>query len=202
MEDKTYQENDEDSFYDEADTVTSDNDDNNEEHTDSEGEGDGKEEEDYFTLTKSELDERERAIRKEQDKRWKERLKKAGGEEGDSKASRQKEGSKESQEVGDALLARLESRGVLEAEDQEYVLRAAKIEGISPIEALNSDLVKDRLAANKKAREQKQATPSSSRRTSQPRPDDVTYWAQQLTEKGKQAPTAEMRRKVRKYLAQ
>jgi hypothetical protein len=68
-----------DSFREEADIISQHT--NDETHTASEGQG---QEDESITLTKSELEERERTIRKEQDKRWKARLKDAGkdGEEG------------------------------------------------------------------------------------------------------------------------
>jgi len=65
----------------------------------------------------------------------------------------------------DAILARLENRGVMETEDQAYVLRFAKAEGISPVEALQDQIVIDRISANKQARESVQAKPTSNNRT-------------------------------------
>lgn len=64
----------------------------------------------------------------------------------------------------EVTLSRLEVRGVMEPEDQDYVLRFAKNEGISPIEALSDDIVKDRLSANKRQRESANATPRSNNR--------------------------------------
>lgn len=61
-------------------------------------------------------------------------------------------------------ITRLEVRGVMEPEDQEYVMRFAKAEGISALEALNDDIVKDRLSANKRARDSKNATPKGNNR--------------------------------------
>ena len=68
------------------------------------------------------------------------------------------------EEVNDAVLSRLETRGVMEADDQNYVLRFAKAEGISPIEALSDPIVIDRMKANEKARTSVDATPRSNNR--------------------------------------
>lgn len=61
---------------------------------------------------------------------------------------------------------RLEARGILEKEDQDYVLKFAKAEDISPVDALADDVVKDKLAFFKKKRDQKAATSAPSGRTS------------------------------------
>ena len=68
------------------------------------------------------------------------------------------------EEVNDAVLSRLETRGVMEADDQNYVLRFAKAEGISPIEALSDPIVIDRMKANEKARTSVDATPRNNNR--------------------------------------
>jgi len=65
----------------------------------------------------------------------------------------------------DAILARLENRGVMDEADQNYILRFAKSEGISPVEALQDQIVIDRISANKQARESVQAKPTSNNRT-------------------------------------
>ena len=97
----------------------------------------------------------------------KERLRKAEAaiEKSKQKAKKERKAPSKSEEVNDAVLARLEFRGVTEPEDQQYVLRVAKAEGMSPVEAAQIDFVQDRLNANKRAREQKAATPKSSKRT-------------------------------------
>ena len=71
---------------------------------------------------------------------------------------------KEAPAADDAVLSRLETRGVMEADDQNYVLRFAKAEGISPIEALSDPIVIDRMKANEKARTSVDATPRSNNR--------------------------------------
>ena len=60
--------------------------------------------------------------------------------------------------VDDATLARLEIRGVTDHEEQQYVLRFAKSEGISPVEALSDEVVKDKLAFMKKNKAEKRSS--------------------------------------------
>lgn len=76
----------------------------------------------------------------------------------------------------DAVLARLENRGVMEHEDQQYVLRFAKAEGISPVEALQDEVVKDKLAFLKKQREQKSAAQTPGNRTGVSNSKSVDYY--------------------------
>ena len=75
-----------------------------------------------------------------------------------------KDTPKREESTDDAVLSRLETRGVMEADDQNYVLRFAKAEGISPIEALSDPIVIDRMKANEKARTSVDATPRSNNR--------------------------------------
>jgi len=75
-----------------------------------------------------------------------------------------KDTPKKEETTDDAVLSRLETRGVMEADDQTYVLRFAKSEGISPIEALSDSIVQDRLKANNLARTSVDATPKSNNR--------------------------------------
>lgn len=90
----------------------------------------------------------------------------------------------------------LRSEGIRDKSEQDIILKYARIEVLDPIDALDSDIVKAAL----KTYRNKQATPSPNRRTGQGTRDEVSYWADQ-TLKGKRAPTAEMRTKVRDYLA-
>ena len=71
---------------------------------------------------------------------------------------------KEAPAADDAVLSRLETRGVMEADDQNYVLRFAKDNNVNPVDALKDDIVIDRLAANAKARTSVDATPRSNNR--------------------------------------
>lgn len=118
-----------------------------------------------------------------------------GKEDGEEGGSKVEENSQQVASTDDALLGRLEARGVMDVDDQDYVIKAAKSLGVSPIEALNDDVVKDRLAANQKARETTDATPSSSSRSGQTSPTDtVDHWLK----KGELPPKEkkDLRRKV------
>lgn len=132
------------------------------------------EEEEPTTYSQEELDEKVKEeiekANKERDKRWKERMKNA------QNPSKKEKEAIESYDANDALLARLENRGVMEEDDQSYVIKFAKAEGVSPIEALNDQVVIDRLAKNKKVREQQKASPTPSKRTGGDQVDDVAKW--------------------------
>lgn len=86
-------------------------------------------------------------------------------DEAKAKLAKFEEGGNTNAGTDDALLARLENRGVMDQEDQAYVIRFAKSEGISPIEALNDEIVKDKLAYFKKQRETKASTFTGTNRT-------------------------------------
>lgn len=83
----------------------------------------------------------------------------------------------------DALLARLENRGVMESEEQEYVIKFARAEGISPIEALSDEVVKDKLAFFKKQREVKASTYVAPNRTGG-KVDEVDKWVARYRKDG------------------
>ena len=68
------------------------------------------------------------------------------------------------EEADDAVLSRLETRGVMDADDQNYVLRFAKDNNLTPVDALKDLIVIDRLASNAKARTSVDATPTSNNR--------------------------------------
>jgi hypothetical protein len=103
---------------------------------------------------------------------WKERALKA--EKAIEKAKKKgKDTPKES--VEDLTLARLEARGILQEEDQQYILKYAKVEGLDPIKALEDDFVKDRLADMKRKRASVEATPRSNNRTNTS-VDEVSVW--------------------------
>lgn len=63
----------------------------------------------------------------------------------------------------DVIRARLEARGILDEDKQDAVLEAAKVLGISPIKALDNEIVKGRLAAMDSEKKTKDATPAPSR---------------------------------------
>ena len=97
----------------------------------------------------------------------------------------------------DALLGRLEARGVMDADDQDFVLKTAKVLGVSPIDALNDDVVKSRLEANQKVRETGAATPQSSSRSGQTSAKEtVDYWLGKPDTELPPKENKELRRKV------
>jgi hypothetical protein len=152
-----------------------------------------------LTLTRAELDEREREIRRDQDKRWKERLKGFEESKGDSKESDQK-GS----QVVDDRYDRLELKiaGVASRDDQDFVLDYARQKKLSIDEALSSRVVRAELAAMKEESEKKRATTTPGNRVGKPAEKDASYWLAQV-EAGKQnSPDPAMRKKVRALLDQ
>lgn len=83
----------------------------------------------------------------------------------------------------EVTLSRLEVRGVMEKEDQDYVLRFAKAEGISPIDALSDDIVQDRLKSNERKRTSEKATPRSNNRAAT-KEDEVAMWVRKYEKTG------------------
>jgi hypothetical protein len=149
-----------------------------------------------ISLTQSELDERIKEARKDQDKRWKDRIKGLkGDEEGEGDGKESKESAPELTDRLDR--ADLRSEGVKDKAEQDIVLEYARFKKIDVLEALTKPAVKAEL----KEYRNKSATPSSSSRTTTGSRDEVAYWAEQ-TEKGKMAPTADLRRKVLAYLSE
>jgi hypothetical protein len=143
-------ENDNSSTVEEVEGTDSTNsDDTSSEHTDDESQG----EEEYT----------------EREKQLYARLKKAEGFElvdgkwvKPTKPAPKKETKKDSSE--DITIARLEARGILNADDQAYVLKFAKVEGVHYLEALEDDFVKEKLERNKKARLSASANPRGNNR--------------------------------------
>jgi hypothetical protein len=105
---------------------------------------------------------------------WKERALKAEKliEKNNKEAKKAKEKPSESKQSGsdsnpdELSRVRLEARGILEKEDQDYVLKYAKAEDMNVVDALGEEVVKDKLAFLKKKRDQKAATSAPSGRTS------------------------------------
>lgn len=100
---------------------------------------------------------------------------------------KKKKADKEAKTVSDiseATIARLENRGVMNTEDQDYIIRFAKAEGISPIEALENDIVKDRLAYNEKERKSSQAGSGVNNRQVD-QGDELTAWVREYKKSGK-----------------
>lgn len=161
-----------------------------------EGEGEATE---GRTYTEAELNERLEAERKERDKRWRERLKKAGGEE--SEGGKEKSGS---QEVvsNDVVLARLEARGVLDTDIQNYLLSEAERLKKNPVELLSDSYYSSKIEEKKREKEQEAARPAPSSRTgTTDRSGDLNYHLQRAKD-GKGLPSDPvMRRKVVAKLA-
>jgi hypothetical protein len=63
----------------------------------------------------------------------------------------------------DVVRARLEARGILDEDEQDAVIEAAKVLNTSPIKALDNEIVKGRLAALKAQKATSAATPAPSR---------------------------------------
>lgn len=104
----------------------------------------------------------------EEDIDWKARAIKA--EKAIEKAKKKQKGEKTEEDSDPDRLNRLELKadGIKEKEDQDYVLKVAKAEGVDPSDIISDkekyDFVHDRLAANKRARQSAQATPRSNNR--------------------------------------
>ena len=90
----------------------------------------------------------------------------------------------------------LKIAGINDKKEQAEVLSLAKKLELDIEDAVGHPAIRAVL----KDMRNKAATPSSSNRTSNGSRDDVAYWASQ-TLKGQSAPTAELRTKVREYLA-
>jgi len=111
---------------------------------------------------------------------WKERALKA--EKAIEKAKKKgKDTPKESAE--DLTLARLEARGILHEDEQQYILKYAKVEGLDPIKAIEDDFVKDRLADMKRKRQSVEASPRSNNRTNTS-VDEVAVWVKKYKVNG------------------
>lgn len=156
-----------------------------------EGEGQTSESRVY---TEAELNERLEQERKERDKRWRERIKAASGEEGGEKGSKKAEVKVEASD--EVTIARLEARGILDSDIQNYLFTAAKREGKNAVELLSDNYFAEKIAAMKRDKEQELARPTPSSRTAtNDRSNDLGYWLKQA-EKGQLPTDGAMRRKV------
>lgn len=156
-----------------------------------EGEGQAQEGRVY---TEAELNERLEQERKERDKRWRERIKAASGEEGGEKGSKKADVKVDASD--EVTIARLEARDILDSDIQNYLITAAKREGKPAIELLKDSYFLDKVAAMKRDKEQEAARPTPSSRTAtNDRSNDLGYWLKKA--EGGQLPTdPAMRRKV------
>jgi len=145
------------------------------------------------TLSRSELEERLREARREQDKRWKDRIKSLKGDE-DSKENSPKviDSGVVSKEELDRF--RLEAKGVEDKASQDFILRYAKLEGMSVSEAMKDELVQAKLNKLSADVERMRATQSPTNRTGRPREKTPEELARQV-EKG-QLPTTKEERKI------
>jgi len=144
------------------------------------------------TYTQAELDERV----KEQDKRWKDRIKGLKGDEGSEESSKEATKPKEvdREERYDRL--NLKTEGIKDAKEQDAVLDYAKFKNITVDEALQTPAVKAELKELRTAN----STPAPSTRTGVGMRDDAAHDALMLS-KGERLPTAERRSAARAYLA-
>lgn len=158
------------------------------EETELETEQDGE----VITLTKAELEERERAIRKEQDKRWKDRIK---GQKGDE--STQEDGPKDGVATKEEIfISRLEARGIFDSKKQQEVLKFMRREEIDDLnKALEDDYLQSKLTKIDAEVERVRATGSPFNRTSRPREKTPEELAR-LAEQGKLPGTKEDRKKA------
>jgi hypothetical protein len=113
---------------------------------------------------------------------------------GESKSDSQKTETSNLQERLDRQ--ELKIAGITDKKEQAEVLSLAKKLELDVEDAVSHPAIKAVL----KDMRNKAATPASSSRTSSGSRDEVAYWASQ-TLKGGKAPTAELRTKVREYLA-
>lgn len=94
---------------------------------------------------------------------WKERALKAEKAIEKAKAKGKTE-PKKVESSDEVTIARLEARGILHPDDQSYILRFARSEGMHYLEALEDELVKDKLDRNKKIRLSASAAPKGNNR--------------------------------------
>ena len=142
------------------------------------------------TLTKAELEERDRVIRKEQDKRWKDRIKSQKAD-GDTQEDA-KEGVATREEMD---RFRLEQKGVEDKASQDFVLKYATMEGITVQEALKDEVVQAKLNKIVADTERQRATNSPFNRTTRPREKTAEELAR-LAEQGKMPTSKEDRKKA------
>jgi hypothetical protein len=116
---------------------------------------------------------------------------------GESKESKESSSKSETGNLQERLdRQELKIAGITDKKEQAEVLSLAKKLELDVEDAVSHPAIKAVL----KDMRNKAATPSSSTRTSSGSRNEVEYWASQ-TLKGQSAPTAEMRTKVREYLA-
>lgn len=103
--------------------------------------------------------------------------------------------------IDEATLARLEVRGVLHPDDQSYVVKYAKSNDMNVVDALNDDIVKDRLAANKRNRDQSGSSVTPNNRTGAPSNKNVDAWVKKVQAGGELPRDPDMAAKVQDEIA-
>lgn len=164
QDEDTAEELDDDSDEDDSDNTFDSDSDEDEDDSDSSGTDDSDEEK---PVVKKRVETTIDRLRRERDE-WREKA--GGGDEKPKTPSKVKTSTEDH-----ALLARLENRGVMHPDDQAYVIKFAKADGISPIDALKDQVVKDRLESNKKTRLQNKSTPTPSNRVGKVT-KNLDYW--------------------------
>lgn len=143
--------------------------------------------EETFTFTKSDLEKREKEIRKDQDARWKERVKK-------------KDEAKKPEENDRMDRLELKAEGIKDVDAQDFVIDYAKNKGISLSEAMQSRAVKAELNALAEEAKEREATLEPSKRTGTPK-KDVDYFVSKYEQTGEVPDDPVMASKVLDKLA-
>jgi hypothetical protein len=126
------------------------------------------------------------------DKDGKPKQKQASSEQGSASSST---GNSE-----DVTRARLEARGILDEDEQDEVMRAAKLLGITPVKALDDDIVKGKLKAMRDQKATKEATPAPGSRGGGTSTDNIGRLADKAFETGELPRDPALRQKVREEM--
>lgn len=97
--------------------------------------------------------------------------------------AKKKQKSEPKESVEELTLARLEARGILEEDDQQFILKYAKVEGIDPVKAVGDDFVQERIKANERKRRSAAAAPEGNNRA-QGKQDEVAVWVKKYKQNG------------------
>ena len=181
----------EDKTLNDEEVVVDDNNQDNE--TNSEGASDG---EAGKTFSQSDIDSAVKDARKEQDGRWKDRIKGLKGDEGSEEGG--EESNRPTEVDGDERYNRLElkTEGIKDTKEQDIVLDYAGFKKITVDQALNTPAVKAELKEYRTAN----STPAPSPRTGTGMRDEVAHDALMLS-KGERLPTAARRKAAREHLS-
>ncbi len=150
------------------------------------------------TFSQADIDSAVKDARKDQDGRWKDRIKGLKGDDSsDESGTEDKEDHKEVAN-DDERYNRLElkTEGIKDAKEQDIVLDYAKFKGISVDEAVNTPAVKAELKEIRTAN----STPSPSQRSGTGQRNEAADDAARMN-KGESPPTAERRKAAREFLS-